>query len=184
VRVQPVGELRPPDTYHVSFRLRGLELRGDQPVALDRHEVEIRLPVNYPREKPLCVPLTPIFHPNVKTQYCLQDHWAAGQTLVDIITKIGDIIQYRAYNVKSPLNAVAARWTRENPSVFPLGNVELNVPQVDIVFGAREKPPLRVAQTKKTVQHDAGGVRYIGDANIAIPSIPREEEFAVTLRAG
>src|ERR1700760_1147524 len=101
VAIAPDGPNRPPEAYRITYRVRGLRLDGDQPVPTDVHEVEIRLPLSYPREKPVCTPLTPIFHPNIKGYYCIQDHWAAGQPLVDTIEKIADMIQYRVYNPRS-----------------------------------------------------------------------------------
>ena len=66
VHIEPLGPQRPPEAYRVTFRVRGLRLDGNQPVAVDEHQVEIRLPLGYPREKPLCYALTPVFHPNIK----------------------------------------------------------------------------------------------------------------------
>jgi hypothetical protein len=132
-----VGVQRQPDTYRVTYRVRGLRLNGNQPEAVDEHVVEITLPLGYPREKPLCRPLTPVFHPNVKDAYCIQDYWAAGQALVDTVAKIADMIQYRVYNPASPLDALAARWAVQNDSLFPLGNVTLGTPEVEITLGSR-----------------------------------------------
>jgi ubiquitin-protein ligase len=140
VHVEPLGPHRPPEAYRVVFRVRGLRLNGNQPEPVDEHHVEIRLPLGYPREKPLCTPLTPLFHPNVRDSYCIQDHWAAGQSLVDTIAKIADMIQFRVYNPKSPLDALAARWASQNASLFPLGNVTLGTPEVQITLGGRTAP--------------------------------------------
>jgi ubiquitin-protein ligase len=140
VRVEPLGPNRPPEAYRVALRVRGLRLDGNQPVPAEEHQVEIRLPQGYPREKPLCTPLTPLFHPNVRDYYCIQDHWAAGQSLVDTIAKIADMIQFRVYNPASPLDALAARWASQNAHLFPLGNVMLGTPEVEITIGGRSAP--------------------------------------------
>jgi hypothetical protein len=103
--------------------------------------VEIRLPANYPREQPHCVPLTPVFHPNIAEYYCIGDYWAAGETLVDIVAKIGDMIQYRSYNPKSPLDATAAYWAEQNASLFPIGNVELGRPELEIDLREPKQAP-------------------------------------------
>lgn len=139
VQVAPLGPNRPPEAYRVTYRVRGLRLDGDQPVPFDHHVVEIRLPLGYPREKPLCSPVTPVFHPNIKDYYCIQDYWAAGQPLVDTIAKIADMIQYRIYNPASPLDALAARWARQNSNLLPIGNVALIMPEVEIVIGSQRK---------------------------------------------
>lgn len=127
----------PPEAYRITYRLRGLELDGDRPIERHEHTVDIRLPLGYPREQPYCVPLTPVFHPNISGRYCIADYWAAGQSLVDVIAKIGDMIQYRIYNPKSPLDAVAAYWAEENEQLFPIGNVELGQPEIEVGLGRK-----------------------------------------------
>jgi ubiquitin-protein ligase len=136
VTVQPLGDHRPPETYRITYRLRGLVLNGNHPEYRDVHTVEVLLPRGYPAEKPYCVPLTPVFHPNVREYFCIADYWAAGQTMVDVVVKVGDMIQWRIYNTKSPLDAVAARWATEqeraHPGLFPVGDVDLGVADVEI----------------------------------------------------
>jgi ubiquitin-protein ligase len=139
IEITPIGHM-PPEGYLIVYRLRGIRLEGDRPVVADEHRVELRLPFHYPREQPVAIPLTPIFHPNVAATYCIADYWSAGQPLADIVRKIGDMIQYRVYNVKSPLDAVAARWVAENQSLFPVGTAELGVAQVEIDFRAARDP--------------------------------------------
>src|SRR5262245_61115861 len=77
IHVEPIGA-NPPEVYRVTYRVPGLRLEGDQPVPLDEHRCEIRLPLGYPREQPYVVPLTPVFHPNISTHYCVGDYWSAG----------------------------------------------------------------------------------------------------------
>jgi ubiquitin-protein ligase len=146
VRVEPLGQQRPPETYRVTYRVRGLMLVGDTPQVLEEHGVEIQLTLGYPRDKPRVRALTPIFHPNVREEYCIQDYWAAGQSLVDTISKIADMIQFRIYNPASPLDALAARWTQENERLLPLGNVTLASPEVEIHLGGRFTPAARIEQ--------------------------------------
>lgn len=134
VSVEPIGTRRPPESYRVHFRLRGLHLQGDQPGFRDEHTIELLLPRGYPREKPYCVPVEPIFHPNIRDYVCIADYWAAGETLVDVIVKLGDMIQWRVYNVKSPLDAIAARWADESvdDNLLPIGNVDLGVSDIEV----------------------------------------------------
>jgi ubiquitin-protein ligase len=136
VTVRALGPSMPPERYRVQFRLRGLILNGEQPEYRDVHEVEITLPRGYPAEKPYCVPLAPIFHPNIKDYFCIGDYWAAGMSLVDVIVKLGDMIQWRVYNPSSPLDAIAARWAVQQEefgaAVFPIGKVDLGVADFDI----------------------------------------------------
>jgi ubiquitin-protein ligase len=141
VRVEPSDGRIPPERYHVQFRLRGLYLNGDRPAYRDVHEVEISLPLNYPAERPYCVPLTPIFHPNIRDYFCIADYWAAGTTLVDVIVKLGDMIQWRIYNPASPLDTIASRWAvaQEGAGIFPVSKVDLGVGDITVVLkGKRE----------------------------------------------
>jgi ubiquitin-protein ligase len=143
VHVQALGPL-PPEGYRVTYRLAGLRLEGEQPVSASEHVVEIRLPLGYPREQPYCVPLTPLFHPNVDGHYCIADYWSAGEGLVDVVAKIGDMIQYRIFNTRSPLNAVAAYWAEQHPEVFPVGRVQLVQPELEISLSSPRngRPPV------------------------------------------
>ena len=147
VTVQPVGP-EPPETYRVTYRVPGLRLHGETPVSVDEHHVEVRLPLSYPREGPYCVPITPLFHPNVSDHYCIADYWAAGETLVDVIAKLGDMIQFRIFNVKSPLDALAAYWAEQNPHLFPIGHIELGQPELDIELRSPSAPAPAMAVTE------------------------------------
>lgn len=138
IRIEPVLG-NPPEKYIVTYNLRGLRWNEQlgRPEDTSFHQVEIYLHMNYPREKPQFRLLTPIFHPNFSGQHiCIGDYWSAGQTLVDSIIQIGEMIQYRKYNYKSPLSAQAARWARENEQYFPIGNVDLYQPELDIKIEA------------------------------------------------
>jgi len=133
IKVTPVqGD--PPERYVVEYRVRGLELdpATNRPRARDYHKAQIYLHRDYPREKPKCVLETPIFHPNFGSYICIGDHWAAGETLVDIIIKIGQMIMYQDYNPKSPLNGIAAQWAVQNERLLPVDNKDLYQPDVDI----------------------------------------------------
>ncbi len=135
IAVRPL-QGNPPEAYEVVYRVRGLALddRTNRPVVRTDHRVKIYLQRDYPREKPKCVLTTPIFHPNFGSYICIDDYWAAGETLSDVIIQIGQMIQYQNYNPKSPLNPVAARWAMQNEHVLPVGNAELYQPEVDIDF--------------------------------------------------
>lgn len=124
----------PPEAYVVEYRVKGLELdpATNRPKIRDYHRARIYLHKDYPREKPKCVLETPIFHPNFGSYICIGDFWAAGETLADIIIKIGQMIMYQDYNPKSPLNAVAARWASDNARLLPIDNRDLYQPEVDL----------------------------------------------------
>ncbi len=132
VTVEPIGAV-PPERYRITYRVKSLKLEGDQPTIVDEHIVDLSLPLGYPRVGPVATPRTPVFHPNIDgAKYCIADYWSAGQPLVDIIRKIGDILQFKVHNVKSPLNAVAAQWVNENEALLPIDTVDLGSPEFDI----------------------------------------------------
>ena len=134
ITVYPVGAM-PPERYQIEYRVPGLIQQGNQKLGSSVHRVEIRLLTGYPREQPYCIPLTEIFHPNVAQHYCIADYWFASTSLADIIGKIGNMIQYKIYEPKSPLNATAGFWAEQNPSLFPLhGSVELGMPEIEIAI--------------------------------------------------
>lgn len=126
----------PPEKYRVTYKVKGIvELdRRNQPVISERHVAILYLHSDYPRSKPKCNLETPIWHPNFGPYICIGDHWGAGETLMDVIVQIGDMIQYRSYNPKSPLNGPAAMWARENKNLFPIGNIDLYQPEEVIDF--------------------------------------------------
>lgn len=126
--ITPVGE-EPPEKYHITYFVNGIYLAPDKSVqTLARHEVEITLHAEYPRYKPICKILTPIWHPNFRDgQICIGDIWGAGESLSDIIINIGHMIQYKSWNSFSPLCAEAAQWAIENKQMFPVGNVDLYI---------------------------------------------------------
>lgn len=133
--------VRPPERYHVTFAgipgVTACDMKSGAPQIADRHEVEILLPLRYPREKPLVRPLTPLFHPNIDAEaFCMQDHWAAEQQLGDLVAKVADMIQYRVYNVQSPLHIQAARWANANERSLPIGHVSVSLPDVEIGLGS------------------------------------------------
>lgn len=126
--VNPIGN-EPYEKYNVTYFVNGIYLLADGRIeTLARHEVEITLHADYPRYKPICKILTPIWHPNFRDgQICIGDIWGAGESLSDIIINIGDMIQYKSWNSYSPLSADAAQWAMENKHLFPVGNINLYI---------------------------------------------------------
>lgn len=117
----------PPERYIFEFLLNGLVDDDDDKVTtIETHKVEIYLPVDYPRRPPFCRMMTPIFHPNIDPQkICIGDHWSAGQSLDQLIIRIGEMICFQSFNVKSPLNAKAAVWVEKNMARLPLDKADL-----------------------------------------------------------
>lgn len=128
----PVGPY-PPERYQVTYRVPSLRLSPDnRPTRTHQTLVDITLPAGYPREKPYAVTYEPVFHPNFGAYVCIADFWSPNQSLVDVIVQIGDMLQYRLYNVRSPLNAVAANWVVDNQHQVPVGNVDVMPTQADV----------------------------------------------------
>lgn len=113
----------PPDLYRIQYHINSLEptANPDVPAPRNAHQVEIQLTADYPRAAPKCKMLTPVYHPNIDPSHiCVGDHWAAGERLVDLIVRIGEMLAYQDYNIKSPLDAHAAMWTDLNADKLPL----------------------------------------------------------------
>jgi ubiquitin-protein ligase len=118
----------PPEKYHIEYKIKGVEQKGTSIVVKDNHVVEIMLTLDYPQMEPICRMLTPIFHPNISPSViCIADHWAAGESLADVIVRIGQMISYQNYNIKSPRNGEAARWAEKNIYRFPIDTADLSV---------------------------------------------------------
>lgn len=112
----------PPDTYEIEYQIKSLsrDPRG-KPVERRIHLVQIQLTSDYPRLSPSCSMLTPIFHPNInESTICVGDHWTAGERLADLVVRIGEMIAYQAYNIRSPLDGEAAMWADLNQTKLPL----------------------------------------------------------------
>ena len=125
ITITPVGPY-PPEKYQVIYRVVSLRLDAtNELVRTGQTVVTVTLPMGYPREKPHAETLDPVFHPNFGAYVCIADFWAPGQSLGDIVASIGDMLQYRKYNIRSPLNAVAAEWANSHASTLPIGNVAL-----------------------------------------------------------
>ncbi|MGD9637129.1 MAG: ubiquitin-conjugating enzyme E2 [Pirellulales bacterium] len=128
--IQAQGE--PPERYQFEYRIRSLRMVNGELQNVDTHLVEVTLPLNYPRTPPQCRMLSPVFHPNIAPHaICVGDHWSAGESLESIITRIGEMLAYQSYNVKSPLNGEAARWVEENKHRVPLDGVSMLVEDPD-----------------------------------------------------
>ncbi len=124
--IQSEGE--PPERYQLEYRIRSLRQVNDELIHAKSHLVEIALPRNYPRVPPQCRMLSPVFHPNIAPHaICVGDHWSAGEPLASLVARIGEMLAYQSYNVKSPLNGEAARWVEQHLDELPLDPVSLLV---------------------------------------------------------
>jgi ubiquitin-protein ligase/DNA-directed RNA polymerase subunit RPC12/RpoP len=126
-------EGEPAEVYKIEYNIRGIEaFKGKNPVFREQHLAEIRMTRDYPRLAPACRMLTPIFHPNIdEAAICVGDHWVAGEHLTDLAVRIGQMIAYQTYNIKSPLNGEAAMWADLNPDALPIDSRDLYPPMLE-----------------------------------------------------
>mgnify|MGYP001558759606 CR=1 FL=1 len=130
----------PPEKYHIRYRVKGLVLQAGTPVERLEHMVEVYLTQSYPRMAPQCRMLTPVFHPNIAPHaICIGDHWAAGESLADLIVRIGEMISFQSYNTKSPLNGDAARWADLNAGRLPVDATHFHAERVEAKLSADGK---------------------------------------------
>ncbi len=118
-------EGNPPERYTLTLHVRSLREKGEDVFVAKRHRVEIVLPLTYPRDPPVTRLLTPVFHPNIAPHaVCIGDDWSAGERLDNLIQRIGEMLAFQSYNIKSPLNGRAARWVEENERRLPVDPIE------------------------------------------------------------
>ncbi|MFP5236664.1 MAG: ubiquitin-conjugating enzyme E2 [Acidobacteriota bacterium] len=112
----------PPELYRFTYRVRGLYVDpAGNILEREMHVMEVNLSLGYPRRAPQCRMLTPVFHPNFDdASVCIGDFWAASEGLDDLVVRIGRMIAYQEYNVKSPLNGIAAKWAAQNTHLLPI----------------------------------------------------------------
>jgi ubiquitin-protein ligase len=124
----------PAELYKIEYQIAGIEkMDRDRPVMRQSHLAEIQMTSEYPRIAPKCRMLTPIFHPNIdESSICVGDHWTAGERLADLAIRIGEMIAYQAYNIKSPLNAKAAMWADLHPEQLPIDRRNLEPAAKDL----------------------------------------------------
>jgi len=140
IAISPVGPM-PPDRYQIVYRVQSLRLdRTGNLVRNDLTVVSLTLPADYPRGKPVAETADPVFHPNFGPYICIADFWAPGQTLGDIVVTIGDMLQFRKYNIRSPLNAAAAEWANTQSASLPIGDVELGSLPEPVSITLQEAP--------------------------------------------
>lgn len=154
VRVEAVAG-DPPHQYRVTYRLNGIAWNdaGMDIVRVSEHVVDIQLPLGYPKQSPRCTMRTPIWHPNIGDYVCIGDYWSPGVTLVDIIAHIGEMIQYKSFNLRSPVNKAAAIWAQQNTQSFPIGTRSILLPTEEAV-------DVEVAPRRDDLEISVGPVRY------------------------
>lgn len=137
----------PPDRYRIRFTCTGVEsVVNDRPILRNEHEVMLYLHAEYPLKQPQLKWLTPIFHPNIHVTgaVCIGAWWAA-KTLDELLLTLGEMVQYKNYEPRDPMNSKAAVWATRNPRLFPVDSRELKGRSVSdlIVLGESEDLDIR-----------------------------------------
>jgi len=146
----------PPDRYRLVYSVRSLREKADRLVIAKSHRVEVVLPAGYPRDAPLCRMLTPVFHPNIAPHaICIGDHWSAAESLDQMIQRIGQMLTFQSYNLKSPLNGRAAQWVERNLAKLPIDRTEFFMDGGATPPPAAEGGALACANCAATTTHAA-----------------------------
>lgn len=121
----------PPERYRVTYYCNSFVwANGNKsPSISNLHELNIYLHKEYPRRPPALKWLTDIFHPNILPPYknggvCIGS-WTAAETLDSLCVRIGEMLQYKNYNLEDPLDLEAAKWIRQNLYLLPADNRSL-----------------------------------------------------------
>lgn len=142
-------ESDPPDKYRVRFTCRGVEgihPNGD-PIYRNSHEVTIYLHAEYPLKQPQLKWQTPIFHPNIHITgaVCIGAWWPA-KTLDELLLTLGEMVQYKNFEPRDPMNSKAAAWAMRRKNFFPVDNRPLKGQSLAdlIVLGEEENDELGI----------------------------------------
>lgn len=133
----------PVEKYLIRYTCHGVEgiSSSGKPVIRDAHEVSIYLHAEYPLKQPQLKWLTPIFHPNIHVTgaVCIGAWWPA-KTLDELLLTLGEMIQYKNFDPKDPMNSKAAAWSLRNKSLFPIDKRDLKGQSLEdlIVLGEEE----------------------------------------------
>lgn len=121
VRVTPLAG-DPPSEYRVDYALQTLALDDAGQLAyVDACAVTIALPPQFPHVGPVVRPVGTIFHPNVGPDaIVITPPWnpAAG-SLVDLITRCGQLLAHQIYDPTAVLNSDAMAWVSHYPNLVP-----------------------------------------------------------------
>jgi ubiquitin-protein ligase len=139
----------PPEKYLIQFTCKGVEKvkpNGD-PIYREEHEVSVYLHAEYPLKQPQLKWLTPIFHPNIHVTgaVCIGAWWPA-KTLDELLLTLAEMVQYKNFDPKDPMNSKAAAWALRHKSIFPIDRRELKGQSLEdlILLGETESDDLDI----------------------------------------
>ncbi len=145
------GSGNPVQHYQIVFHGKSLARVRGRVAVVERHEVEIKLGVSYPRTMPEIRWLSPIYHPNISEigMVCLGGygtHWVPSLNLDELCGMLWDMARFHNYDVRSPYNRDAALWVA-NQSGFsfpldsrPLRDIRAALGRVEIGHPAAAPP--------------------------------------------
>ncbi|MFN2134743.1 MAG: ubiquitin-conjugating enzyme E2 [Candidatus Promineifilaceae bacterium] len=133
----------PVEKYLIRFTCRGVEKVSPSggPVYREVHDVSVYLHSEYPLKQPQLKWLTPIYHPNIHVTgaVCIGAWWPA-KTLDELLLTLGEMVQYKNFDPRDPMNSRAATWALRNKSLFPVDTRDLKGQSIAdmIVLGDEE----------------------------------------------
>jgi ubiquitin-protein ligase len=143
VEIVPYGN--PPQQYIVTYHVTGImwPFGTPAPQKIECHQLEVYLHADYPRRPPRLRWLTEIFHPNILSAsqnggVCI-GNWTPSESLADLVVRIGEMVQYKEYNVDDVLDERAADWARRSRAYLPLDPREIDAERR--VAAAQAAPP-------------------------------------------
>ena len=130
----------PPDRYVIRYSCRGIaRVFNDVPLYSDIHRVKLVLTASYPTTSPYMEWLTPIFHPNIRSngqEVCIGS-WYPAKTLDELVIMLGEMIQYKNYASHDPLYLEASLWAMQHKHLFPVDSRSLLDPNAAIPVQTR-----------------------------------------------
>jgi ubiquitin-protein ligase len=134
----------PPEKYLIRFSCRGVETvnASGKPRYREIHDVSVYLHAEYPLKQPQLKWLTPIFHPNIHVTgaVCIGAWWPA-KTLDELLLTLAEMVQYKNFDPKDPMNSRAAAWALRHKHLFPVDKRSLKGRSLEelIVLGEPEE---------------------------------------------
>ncbi len=134
----------PVEKYLIRFTCKGVENinPSGKPILREQHDVSLYLHAEYPLKQPQLKWHTPIFHPNIHVTgaVCIGAWWPA-KTLDELLLTLGEMIQYKNFDPKDPMNSKAAAWSMRHQRLFPIDSRKLKGQSLtDLIKIGEEEP--------------------------------------------
>ena len=173
----------PPDQYQIEYRMRTVAFDDARELQyIDSAKVHIWLPPGFPHEPPLVRPIGALFHPNVSTDgIAIGLAWTSAlATLVDVVTLVGRLLAFQAYDADEVYNPEALEWWQANAQILPTDT------DADFSPSAGGDPLSRVCRHgPRTLEQIRGQLKTMCDSLLAVEGSPTADEtrnFCQTMR--